>query len=635
MSVAQDLIDDARDYASTQLANAQGQMNAAISTLLTMNPQGAGKLDFKLEDIKVGTPNTSPRFQGTLFVDPKEPGDAPDISDPGDLDTSGEPGDAPAMATFNPPREPSGEVYDPTGNGPIIRPLDAIPSAPDLLAEIASIEVPTITDLVIPPAPTYVAPVFDGVHPDAAPAAPTDLEGTMRAEYQGINPIMRDAIRASLDSYMDETFPEFRSGMAAIESRLATYLAGGTALSPEVENAIFNRALDKSENEGRKLQDEAWGKAARAGFTIPSAILLSQTRQIDQERRNLNSRAAVEIAVKQAELEQNNLQFAVTQSTTLRKVALDASFAYYSGLVQINGQALEYARSIVDAIVKAYDVAAKHAEIQARIYDSDARVYESRIKGAMATIEAYATEVKALESVANIDLARVTLYKSRIEAVQAEAVVYTAQVNAIKAQADIERTKVEIYTAQVSAYVAKVNALTARWQGYSAAVAGQAAKMNASAEEQKAWAAKAQVWESLIRGRTAALNGKISVQELKMKAFHEEVEAYKALVEGRATAASADLGQHKVELDAYVAGENAREAYLRAKISSYEAALRTAMAAADIILANLREANTIEVRKIEGIATVSTAAGGIFAGAAQSALSGMNSLATVTLQETA
>ena len=48
----------------------------------------------------------------------------------------------------------------------------------------------------------------------------------------------------------------------------------------------------------------------------------------------------MDIAVKQAEIEQANLQFAVTQSMNLRQVALQATQAWAGNLLQINGHPL-------------------------------------------------------------------------------------------------------------------------------------------------------------------------------------------------------------------------------------------------------------------------------------------------------
>jgi len=636
MSLAQDLIEDARGYASELLANAQGQMNGGMNTLANVNAfQGAGPM-FTIAPPTPKDPGTfTPVNKITAFKDPGFKGTVPTWRDPGSLDTGGEPGAAPVVPELNLPAQPTGEPLDTTGNGPTIDPLPEIPDAPDLLAEIAGIAVPVLHVIDIPDAPAYQKPTFMGQRPDAAPIAPTGLDATMKAEYTNINPIMKDAINASFDEFLDAHFPQFRSGMAAIETRLATYLAGGTALTADVENAIFNRTLDKTNSEGKKMSADIWGKAARAGFTIPPAILLSQQQDIEQERRNMNARAATDIAIKQAELEQANLQFAVTQSINLRQIAMTASIAYYNGLVQVNGQALEYARGVVDSIVKAYDVAAKHAEIQARTYEADARVYESLLKGAIAELEAYKTQIEGLKAQADVDTAAVNAYSARIRAVQAEADVYTAQINGFKAQAEIERLKAEIYDITVKAYASKVSAWSAKWEGYKAAVGGESAKMEAAAAQQRAYASTVAAYEAKLKGRTAALEGKIQSNDSAFKAYGVLAQAYAAQIGGLSEVTKGEAAALSGEVEAFRAKASASTEYSRSQIAHYEAATRASYQAAMITFQNLKEHNEVELRKAEGIAKVSTAAGDVWSAAASASLSGLNSLASVTLTEAA
>lgn len=636
MSLAQDLIDDARGFASELLANAQGQMIGGMNALAGVHAfQGNGPAFSITPPTPKDPGDFVPVNKITAFKDPGFRGTVPTWHDPGTLETGGEPGAAPTVPELNLPAQPTGEPLDTTGAPPTINGLPSIPAAPDLLSEIASIPVPVLHPIDIPDAPAYQKPTFMGQRPDAAPVAPTDLEGTLKGAYSDINPIMKEAITASLDEFLDKEFPQFRSGMAAIEDRLATYLQGGTALTADVENAIFNRTMDKTNSEGKKMSADIWGKAARAGFTIPPAILLSQQQDIEQERRNMNARAATEIAIKQAELEQANLQFAVTQSINLRQIAIQASIAYYNGLVSVNGQALEYARSVVDSIVKAYDVAAKHAEIQARTYEADARVYESLLKGAMAELEAYRSTIEGLKAQAEVDTAAVNAYSARVRAVQAEADVYTAQINGFKAQAEIERLKAEIYDITVKAYASKVNAWSAKWEGYKAAVGGESAKMEAAAAQQRAYTSTVAAYEAKLKGRTAALEGKIQANDSAFKAYGVLAQAYSAQVGALAEVTKGEAAALSGEVEAFRAKASASTEFSRSQIAHYEAATRASYQAAMITFQNLKEHNEVELRKAEAYAKVATAAGDVWSAAASASLSGLNSLASVTLQEAA
>lgn len=639
MSIAEDLITEARTYAQDTLASSISALSGASAALhsISSGPPGTPP-SMNLRPpmpSSVGDPDpyTGARFEVVEFdVDPPETTDVPALTLPQ------APGAAPDVLDFEEPPQPSGGEPNPEllNEVPEINNELSVPDAQDLLAKANTFIAPTLTNIVVPAAPAYQEPEFLGVRPNfSAVTQPTDLDERMRTQYSTISPIMRAAINTEIDTFLDREFPSFRTGMAAVEERLATYLEGGTALTPEVETAIYNRTLDKTNTDATRANRKAWGEAARAGFLVPSAILLAQIQDIDQARRDTNARAAIDIAIKMAELEQQNLQFAVTASAQYRQMAVTAAMAYYSGLVQINGQAIDYARAVVDAIVKAYEVAVKHAELQARIYEAETRVYEAKLRGAMAVIEAYVATVKGLEAQANVETAKVNAYRAKIEALQAEASIYRAVVDGVVAAAGLERAKVDIYTARVQGYGAQVNAYSARWNGYEAATRGQVAKMQASSEQIRAYVAQVGAYEATVRAKALEIDALARSKEAAIRSYQVQVEGYAALTDAQAKAVKAEIETYSVELAAFVAKANADAKYSEAEIASYEAGQRGLVTAAQLHLANLAATNANILAKAKGLAEVSVAASSVFSAQAQSALAGMNSLATVVTEATA
>lgn len=637
MTVAEDLIADARTHATDTTTAAIAAMAAAWSVLQGL---GAGPPTYppsiRIDVPSVGDPGDVPVYTGSTFESRTFDGVRPNLFALPDLALPAAPGEPPEVLEYDPPARPEGEPNaDLLGSPPAVNDELEVPAAPDLLSEISGIQKPTLINITVPTAPTYSEPEFLATRPVLNATAPTDLDVMMRDQYSTISPVMRDAVASQFDAFMDREFPAFRTGMAAIEERLATYLEGGTALSTAIENALYNRTLDKTNADATRANQKAWGEAARAGFQVPSAILLAQLIDLDQERRNANARAAIDIAIEQAKLEQQNLQFAVTQSSNLRQIALNAAIAYYNGLVQINGQALEYARSVVDAYVKSFDIAAKYAEMQARIYEAEARVYEARLKGALGAIEAYIARVRGLEAQANINMAQVNAYRARLEAVQAEAAVYKSSVDAVTAQAQIERLKVELYQARVQGYTAQVNALSARYNGYEAAVRGEAAKVQASAEAVRAFSAKVQAYGEVVKAKTAELESRTRGNESLIRAYQVDVEAYAALSRAEAEGVRAEIDSFSATVHAYTAKAQAISEKSRAEIAAYQTGLQAMMEQAKLFLEHLRQGNALDVARVTGMANVAVAAGNVYAAQAQAALAGMNTLAADVLNTAA
>lgn len=629
MSIAEDLINDAKSYAQSTLSSsisALGAAAASINAILTPPPPGA-------PSITIGPPTPTevgdtPVYAGQRFIAPTDPASLEGLQNVGALVLPPSPGAAPELLEYVAPPTPAGEPSpEIIGAAPTTDRDLEVPEAADLLGAANLILKPTLVDIVVTAAPNFSAPEFLGQRPQDPTPPPTDLEGTMRNNYTSASAIMRAALSAELDAFLDREYPQHRAQLAVLEDRLTTYLAGGTALTPAIEAAILARTLERTNTEGRRTSKAAWERAGQMGHTVPGAVLLAQQVDLAQVARDANVRAAVEIAIEQAKLEQQNLQFAVTTSMSLRKIAMDSALAYYNGLVNVNGQAIEYARAIVDAIVKTYEIAAKYAEAQARIYEADTRVYEAKLRGALAVLEAYTAKVKGWEAQANVNTAKVNAYRAQIEALQAEATIYKAAIDGVMAQAQLEKNKVELYQARVSAYGAQVNAYSARWQGFEAAVRGQAAKLSASAETVKAYTAEVSAYEAIVRARAVEIDSISRSNEGKIRAYAAGIEAYSALIAGRSTAVKAELDAYGVELNAYVARSNAEAEHSKAEIEAYKTGRQALVEVGRLHLANLTENNKAVISQAEGLARVSVAAAEVFSAQSQAALSGMNTLA--------
>ena len=630
MSDATDIIASAQTYASDSMEAGVSAMNEAMAAL---NALGSVNTNF---------------ISGAPVIQPPTPGDAGDVPDyvgihlDPDLFTDdapflqtvpalvlpNDPTPPPADLVYVAPQVPSGFTPDASllSDIPTLNDVPAAPTMPDLQGEIAGIAAPVLVPITIPDAPVYVPPEFLGTAPVFSATMPTDLDDTFRTNFDTIGPILRAAVNDQLDGFIDREFPQFRSGMAAIEDRLATYLAGGSALSPDVETAMFNRTLDRTNAEGRRSSQEAWGKGARAGFTIIGATLLSQQQDIDQARRDNNAKAATEIYIKQAELEQSNLQFAVTKSTELRKIALDAALSYYSGLVQINAQALQYARDIVDQIVKAFDIAARYAETQARIYEADAAVYRAKVDGAMSIIRAYEAAVNAELAKANVNRAVVDAYTARINAVRAEADVYRAAVDAIVSLAGLERIKVELYDSKVKAFGSQVNAFTAQWQGYEAAVKGQTARMEVNVAHSREYEAAAGAYSAIVHGRSEAVKAASENNRQLVDTYRAKVAAFAELQHAKAEAVQIDVSIYKATIEAFIARATAIMEEKRSEVAVYEVALRGLIEEARLGLEHVRDTNALNIERARGLAQLAGTIGGNYGHLAEAALNGMNAL---------
>ncbi len=639
MPTASDIIEDARNYASDALASATSSMGSAIAVLNNLGQTGVITTGGApvIQPPVPGDPGEVPEYQGVHLSPDEFLEVAPILQTVPDLIIPNDPDLPPADLVYVAPLVPSGITPDQnllTGI-PTINALPTLPVMPNLQAEIAGIAAPVLVAIDIPDAPVYAAPEFTGQAPTFDAVMPTDLDVEFRSQYETISPVMIAAVNTQLDAFLDDKFPEFRTAMAAIEDRLATYLAGGTAMAPATEDALYNRTRTKLNADAQRAMKEVLGKGARAGFTMPTPMLLSQAQDVDQERRRANAVAATEIAIKFAELEQANLQFAVKTSSELRKIAMDSTLSYCGHLVSINSQALQYARDVVEFVVKAFDIAAKYAETKARIYEADAQVYRAKLEGALAVIHAYEAAVNAELAKANVNRATVDAYTARINAVKAEADVYRASVDAVVAFAGLERIKVELFDAKVKAFGSQVNAFTAQWQGYEAAVKGQSARMEVNIAHSREYEAKANGFSAIVRARGDAVKAASDKNRQLIDVYKAKVDAFAALQHSKAEAMQIDVTAYRSTIEAFIAKATAIAEHTRADVSIYEVALRGLIEEAKLQLARVVERDHLNVERAKGLAAIAQSIGADFGRVAEASLNGMNSLAATITTATA
>ena len=471
-------------------------------------------------------------------------------------------GTQPDAPTFDMPQKPGG-IRQLASAAPTIRTDFIVPEPPQLLERIG--DAPTIRDRDEPEAPQIDLPVFSSMAPDAPGAAPQNLNTELVRSYRENAPVFIAALEGQLDARMEKINPEFRSQMAVLEGKLRSFIVDqGTALRPEVENAIYERSRDKTSAEFRRARESSYSDAAKRGLTLPDGAAFSAVRQARLAGADANARASVEIAVKQAELEQQNIQFAITTSSQLRATVLQASISYHQALVSINGQAVDVAKAVVNNIVEMFNATVRVYSAKVDAYKAEVSVYEAHVRAIATKIEIYRAKIAAMQALVQVDVARIDAYKSGIEALQAIAGIYRSQIDSLVAQAGIEKLKIDAFGAEVEAYRAEAQAKSSEWQGYAAAIGGEEAKA-------KVYAARMDGFRALVDSKRAQMDGyktSADVQIARLGAEKLKIDGYVAKVQ----AFSARAQANKNEWDGYsaaVGGEVARIQGFTAQVGAF------------------------------------------------------------------
>lgn len=125
---------------------------------------------------------------------------------------------------------------------------------------------------------------------------------------------------------------------AALEARLA----GGTGLSPEVEAGIWDRSREREAVLAQAQVDEATLQDEALGFDFPTGALQGRLEVVSQEYFNKVSGLSRDIAIKQADLEQQNLKDAQAGLVQLYQTLATEEVEHWRALISQNDATRNY-----------------------------------------------------------------------------------------------------------------------------------------------------------------------------------------------------------------------------------------------------------------------------------------------------
>lgn len=623
------LISDARSYSSNVLGDATVALEAAAAAITSIGYTIVVPNDVAMPNAPdLGDTITAPTLADIALDLPTAPASSYVFQDISDIEA----GEAPVLSGAAPelilPDKPAGlgdfAIAQPTVNLSV-----TFPSAPSLITPLE----PTLLERAEPDKPLVTLPIFGATLPTGVPDAPTDLADDLRSAYADAAPQFMNVVNSLVDVELAKVNPRFHDQMAALETQLDRYLAGGTGLAPAVEDAIYSRARGKNDAEARRVRDQALSDAAGRGFTLPTGALMSAVQQARQAGADNNARAAAEIVVMQAEMEQKNLQFAVTTSAGLRTAMVSAMMSYMQNLTSINGQALDYAKSILMALVETYNTQVRVFEARLEAYKAEAAVHETLIRAALATVEVYKAEISALQAMTQVDMARVDIYKARIDSMTALTSMYKTQVDAAVSKASLEKLKIDLFQAQVQAFGAQVQAKNSEWQGYVAAVNGEEAKARMFGAQVQGYQAQVQGYAATIAAKSEVVRSQALTNDARAKQYVAEVGAYQAVVSAKGEVARTKLENQRQEILAFQAETSAQVANFQVRSEYYKATAQIGIENARLSVQSLL-ASAANMRQYgESVARVAVSSAEVYGGLAGAAVAGMNTLASQSLTQ--
>ena len=456
------------------------------------------------------------------------------------------------------------------------------------------VEMPTLNFGVAPTLNIGTAPVLPEVRDVAVPDAPTViLPGapeflTLQAHsFGGIN--LHEDWLDKLDDIPELSVlqpapfaysPGARYASQLLDNLKATLNAriqGGTGLAPAVEQAIWDRSRDRETQIALAKEQEVLRASEALGFALPSGVLAGQLADARREYNDKLSGLSRDVAIKQAELEQANLQQATTLALQLESTLLDDAY-------KLEVLAVDLAKTAADNAIACHNAALEQYKALLAGYQAYASAYQTVIQAELNKVEVFKALLQAEQTKADINRSLVERYKAEIEGSMAAVQIYQARVGAAKTLVELEGTRIQAGAEQVKAFVATVNAETAKSEMYKATISAEATKVEAVGTLARAYGAKVGAQAERARVEIAKLQVKLAAKGLEWDGWKAQLSAATSQVEAASRKSA-------VMVDGYRAGASAAEAQAGAVSRVWESNIRQ-YEAGKSIAAQVAKANT-------------------------------------------
>ena len=500
-------------------------------------------------------------------------------------------------------------VFPPTGLPPAI----AVPEAPEASIPVWTSPTPpteftgsiSVDDLLPepfddePPTLVFGTPPadFNEMAPDAPPVnlvfedpeltvtlpAPPSLLSISVRPFEGLNlPVFEE--EAPVLNLVEPSVREYVPGadytsalLTSLKTRLLDWIEnGGTGLSAEAENAIWERGREREARSKRDAMRTLERDVEGLGYALPPGVFLDARLRIITETDAADRGHSREVMIKSAELEVENVRQALGNALQLESKLVDNANAVEQRLFEATRYATEAGVQIYNAKVQAFGALVE-------IYRAKVQAYEAQVRAETARVEAYQAEIAAEEAKARVNVALVEQFKALIDAALSNIRIYEARIQGIRAKAEIEQLKVQVYGEQVRAYSAKVNAFTAGVEGFRARLEAEATKQR--------------VYQSAVEAYTSRVNAAGRVAEVRIAGLRSQIDAktlewegYRATIQGESERVQAITATNTAVAEIYRAEVQGASSYNDSLTRQWQAILDQNQRTAEIAI-NAAKAN--------------------------------------------
>lgn len=218
--------------------------------------------------------------------------------------------------------------------------------------------------------------------PAWAPFA-VDQTGEFAVAFNAKQPTFAGELSGAFSNFLTTYFPDIAG---CIKTNSDNWICdmivnGGNGIPDAVSQQIWDRARAKEEKASYKLIDEATNDWAGRGFALPPGALLARVTFAQAEAADKASTFARDGAIKDIEIQIENIRFAIEMAVKLRLGAVAAAVDYIKAFMLPDQIAIDYAKGLTDAHYRYFSAMDTYyqAQIGAARLTLDSRIASAKI----------------------------------------------------------------------------------------------------------------------------------------------------------------------------------------------------------------------------------------------------------------
>ena len=626
MTTTTDIIEDARGYATKAVEDASGALDDAVRAI---------------EDAPVFYPSRfsySPEPIELLDVDGLEDFNLAGFTNHGTIPN------IPEFITFTPEvitigdtpildftvREIERPVFDigSFDEVPPETPVIDLPPDPDIIIKAA----PPVRDIDLGDLPDVIPPEFSAEFNEVAPEYTDNLKDEYITEYERALPAIQNFVDGQMDSWVTKFAPNYHANRAQLEAKIAEDMADGRAMPDEYEVALRNRAKATVERERDRMEQDLDLSHGKRGFVLPAGSLSAGRNKIHMASANNIAQQSTELVVRISELEIQHKQFVMQLSMGLHQHVQSMALQYAGVLVSINGQALDSARQVAAVVAQQYELLLTRYREIAAVYAIEASVFKVQLEAALANVEIYKVRAEAAKVSVEVDALKIEAYVKELDFELAKVDIFRAKLQGIESRLSLAKLDVDIYGTKADAYLTLVKGKEAEFNAYSAAVRGEESRVKV--EVLKVDGYKAEVDAALAKSNVDKVRAQIiaDINAANVSVFDAGVKAHNALVDVEGTRIQSESVVYRAKADGFRSKADVQAAKASIHNKGEDLKASNVHATWQVNSSENIAAGKIALQRSTSIAQIGIAAGGSWAGIAESALSSQNTMISESKQ---